>query len=168
MSDEDITTDTNMNDNTFDDGSWIARNWRPLAALTYLTICLFDFIMFPILNYMQQTTISPLLKDLSSFNNPDVQKLIIAHIFSQWDPLTLKYAGLFHVSFGAILGVSAWKRGTEKVERIKHATAIAQINADTTRAQISATTSRDQINANEDIEKTTIVPTIITTNNPGA
>ena len=46
MSDEDITTDTNMNDNTFDDGSWIARNWRPLAALTYLTICLFDFIMF--------------------------------------------------------------------------------------------------------------------------
>jgi hypothetical protein len=133
--------------------SWIAKNWRPLAALTYLIICLFDFCIMPTMIYMQQTSIHPLLKDLSEFNNPDVQKLILTHIFSQWDPLTLKYAGLFHVSFGAILGVSAWKRGTEKVERMRQVTALAQINADITRSNPSTNIS--------------ITPTTSSTNNSG-
>jgi hypothetical protein len=35
-----------------------------------------------------------------------------------WDPLTLKGAGLFHLAFGAILGVSAYTRGQEKIRRM--------------------------------------------------
>lgn len=34
---------------------------------------------------------------------------------SQWDPLTLKGAGLFHLAMGAVLGVAAWSRGQEKM-----------------------------------------------------
>ena len=37
-----------------------------------------------------------------------------------WDPLTLKGAGMFHLSFGAILGVSAYTRGQEKIRRLDH------------------------------------------------
>jgi hypothetical protein len=37
-----------------------------------------------------------------------------------WDPLTLKGAGLFHLAFGAILGVSAFTRGQEKVNRMHY------------------------------------------------
>jgi hypothetical protein len=70
-----------------------------------------------------------ILKDVSTITSPDIQKLVLGYIFSAWDPLTLKYAGLFHASFGAILGVSAWKRGAEKVEQLKQNTELARINA---------------------------------------
>lgn len=36
-----------------------------------------------------------------------------------WEPLTLQATGLFHVAFGAILGVAAWTRGNEKIARAK-------------------------------------------------
>lgn len=36
-----------------------------------------------------------------------------------WEPLTLAASGLFHLAFGAILGVTAWTRGQEKIERVK-------------------------------------------------
>jgi hypothetical protein len=34
---------------------------------------------------------------------------------TQWNPLTLQGAGLYHVAMGAILGVAAWSRGQEKM-----------------------------------------------------
>ena len=35
--------------------------------------------------------------------------------FRQWAPITLQGGGLFHVAMGAVLGVSAWSRGQEKM-----------------------------------------------------
>ena len=32
-----------------------------------------------------------------------------------WQSLTLSNGGLIHLAFGAILGVSAWTRGQEKI-----------------------------------------------------
>lgn len=38
--------------------------------------------------------------------------------YIQWDPLTLKESGFFHLAMGAIIGVSAWTRGNEKLYHI--------------------------------------------------
>jgi hypothetical protein len=67
-------------------------------AFTYILICIFDFIVFPTLMLSIQKT------------NPTTP---------QWSPLTLVESGLFHISMGAILGVSAYTRGIEKIESKK-------------------------------------------------
>jgi hypothetical protein len=35
-----------------------------------------------------------------------------------WDPITLKESGFYHLAMAAIIGVAAWTRGKEKIERI--------------------------------------------------
>ncbi len=80
---------------------WLQVKWRPISAMVYLIICLFDFVIFPVIWAMfLQYSGSP--------------KFIEA-----WNPLTLQGAGLFHLSFGAILGVSAFTRGQEKVAKLR-------------------------------------------------
>lgn len=78
--------------------TWINKKWRPITAVVYLVICVFDFLVFPILWALFMAKYG----DAKAF---------------AWDPLTLKGAGLFHLSFGAILGVSAFTRGQEKITR---------------------------------------------------
>lgn len=77
---------------------WMNRKWRPAMAWLYLVVCVFDFIIFPVawaifLAYTQQT-IAP------------------------WNPLTIQGAGLFHLAMGAVLGISAWSRGQEKLSSV--------------------------------------------------
>lgn len=81
--------------------NWLQTKWRPITAIVYLVICSFDFVIAPILWTIIQT-----------FYNGNVN--------SQWQPLTLAGSGLFHISFGAILGVSAFTRGQEKIARINN------------------------------------------------
>ncbi len=78
---------------------WLQRKWRPAVAVTYIIICSFDFIIFPI-------TWAIFLH-------------VTGNVVAAWDPLTLKGAGLFHASFGAILGVAAYTRGQEKLQRVE-------------------------------------------------
>lgn len=62
---------------------------------TYMAICILDMAIFPILwNLMQVFTDNPV---------------------TQWNPLTLQGAGLFHLAMGAVLGITAWSRGQEKM-----------------------------------------------------
>lgn len=89
-----------MTDESF--STWIQTKWRPATAIIYLMICIIDFVIFPVLWFLF----------LYSIDSPD--KTV------PWDPLTLKGAGLFHLSFGAILGVSAYTRGQEKINRIRY------------------------------------------------
>ena len=70
---------------------WIKQYWRPAIAWQYLVVCICDFILFP----------SVALK----FGVP-------------WEPLTLKQSGFYHLAMAAIIGVSAWTRGKEKIEKI--------------------------------------------------
>lgn len=80
--------------------NWMKAYWRPVAGWTYLLICVADFIVFPILSM-----ILPILS----------KALLSAQIaYTVWQPITLSGGGLVHVSFGAILGVTAWTRSTEK------------------------------------------------------
>ena len=79
--------------------SWMKNFWRPLMAVQYCLVCVFDFIVAPLLTgiyaYATHTT------------------------YLQWDPLTLKATGFYHVAMAAILGVASWTRGQEKIKQIE-------------------------------------------------
>ena len=78
---------------------WMTKKWRPMMAIMYMMVCLFDFIVFPIMFTVVQFWETQAANDA----------------FRQWNPLTLLGGGLFHVAMGAVLGVSAWSRGQEKI-----------------------------------------------------
>jgi hypothetical protein len=79
-----------------DQESWMNRKWRPAMGWTYMVICILDFAIFPIAWSV-------------------LQAVAEGTVTSQWDPLTLKGAGLFHMAMGAVLGIAAWSRGQEKM-----------------------------------------------------
>ena len=78
-------------------------------AIMYMTACLFDFVFFPIMFTAVQ------FWEVSAANDA----------FRQWAPITLQGGGLFHVAMGAVLGVSAWSRGQEKMAGVTGGTAPA-------------------------------------------
>jgi len=74
---------------------WMNRKWRPVVGWTYIIICILDFALFPIAwSILQAATHQSL---------------------TQWDPLTLRGAGLFHMAMGAIFGIAAYGRTQEKL-----------------------------------------------------
>ena len=70
--------------------------WRPMMGWTYMATCLFDFIL------------GPILFNLLQYWNP-------GQAVGMWTPLTLQGGGLYHISMGAIIGVSAYGRTQEKL-----------------------------------------------------
>lgn len=78
-----------------DPESWFNTKWRPAMAWMYMAICILDFAIFPILWSILQAVKN-------------------GQVTSQWQPLTLQGAGLFHLAMGAVLGISSWTRGQEK------------------------------------------------------
>lgn len=78
---------------------WMTKKWRPMMAIMYMSVCAFDFILAPILWAIVQ------FWETSAANDA----------FRQWQPLTLQGAGLFHMAMGAVLGITAWSRGQEKL-----------------------------------------------------
>ena len=80
-------------------GEWMQKYWRPCAAFMYMTCCLADFAIFPIMFTVVQFWEEQAANDA----------------FRQWVPITLQGGGLFHVAMGAVLGVSAYGRTQEKV-----------------------------------------------------
>lgn len=75
---------------------WMNAKWRPMMGWMYMVVCIADFVMFPILWSLVQT-----LGD--------------GKVESQWMPITLQGAGLFHIAMGAILGIAAYGRTQEKL-----------------------------------------------------
>jgi len=75
---------------------WINKKWRPVMGWMYMVVCVCDFTIFPILWSL-------------------LQALSHGQVTSQWQPVTLQGAGLFHVAMGAILGIAAYGRTKEKV-----------------------------------------------------
>jgi len=76
---------------------WINKKWRPAMGWMYMTVCITDFVLFPILWSVLQAIGS-------------------GQVTSQWQPVTLMGAGLFHISMGAVLGIAAYGRTKEKIE----------------------------------------------------
>lgn len=78
---------------------WMTKKWRPMMAVMYMSVCIFDFVLFPIMFTIVQ------FWEVQAANDA----------FRQWNPITLGGGGLFHVAMGAVLGVTAWSRGQEKM-----------------------------------------------------
>lgn len=83
-----------------DNSDWINRRWRPAMGWMYMAVCIFDFILFPIMYTMVQFWETQAVNDA----------------FRQWQPVTLMGAGLFHMAMGAVLGIAAYGRTKEKLE----------------------------------------------------
>jgi hypothetical protein len=74
---------------------WMNAKWRPMMGWMYMLVCTMDMVVFPILwSLLQTLTHSPI---------------------TQWNPLTLQGAGLFHIAMGAVLGIAAFGRTQEKL-----------------------------------------------------
>lgn len=81
---------------------WMNSKWRPAMGWMYMIVCIFDFIIFPIGFTIVQFWETQAANDA----------------FRQWQPLTLTGAGLFHMAMGAVLGITAWSRGQEKIQGV--------------------------------------------------
>ena len=74
---------------------WMNSKWRPMMGWMYMLVCTMDMVVFPILWSLLQT---------------------LTHTqITQWNPLTLQGAGLFHIAMGAVLGIAAFGRTQEKL-----------------------------------------------------
>jgi hypothetical protein len=74
---------------------WMNSKWRPMMGWMYMVICTMDMVIFPVLWSLLQA---------------------VTHTaITQWNPLTLQGAGLFHIAMGAVLGIAAFGRTQEKL-----------------------------------------------------
>jgi hypothetical protein len=85
-----------MSDSDKKKEDWMNSKWRPMMGWMYMVVCMFDFVLFPILWSL-------------------IQALAHGAVNVQWQPITLQGAGLFHIAMGAIIGVSAYGRTQEKL-----------------------------------------------------
>ena len=74
---------------------WMNSKWRPMMGWMYMLVCMMDMVIFPILWSLLQTTTGTAI--------------------TQWNPLTLQGAGLFHIAMGAVIGITAFGRTQEKL-----------------------------------------------------
>lgn len=98
---------------------WWKEAWRPAAAAVYLFICLLDLGIMPLIYAWLNASLSnqELVNLALKFTDAaaQIQALQTLKQTHVWVPLTLQGNGMFHISFGAILGVAAFTRGQEKV-----------------------------------------------------
>jgi hypothetical protein len=77
------------------DEDWMQKKWRPAMGWMYMVVCMMDMVVFPVLwSILQAVTHTQI---------------------TQWNPLTLQGAGLFHLAMGAVLGIAAFGRTQEKI-----------------------------------------------------
>jgi len=81
---------------TIHENDWMDRKWRPMMGWLYIIVCAFDFLIAPFLWSI-------------------LQAYYHGQVTTQWEPLTLKGAGLFHLAMGAVLGVTSYGRTREKM-----------------------------------------------------
>lgn len=79
--------------------------WRWTALITYLVICVYDFIVVPVWYGLSRVglDVDGYMANLQLIDDPMVQMEYLKKLVSQHDPFTLKGGGLFHLAFGALL-----------------------------------------------------------------
>jgi hypothetical protein len=80
---------------------WMKSFWRPAMGWLYMLTCFCDFVAFPVLWGILQAF-------MHMHDSGTIQ-------LTQWNPITLQGAGLYHLAMGAILGIAAYGRSKEKV-----------------------------------------------------
>jgi hypothetical protein len=87
-------------ENAKQDEHWMKSYWRPAMGWLYMLICFVDFVAFPVIAMFM-----PVILKASGIN--------MAYV--AWQSLTLSNGGLIHLAFGAILGITSYTRGQEKI-----------------------------------------------------
>ena len=77
------------------DEDWMQKKWRPAMGWMYMVVCFCDMVIFPVAWSILQA--------------------VLQQPVTQWNPLTLQGAGLFHLAMGAVLGIAAFGRTQEKM-----------------------------------------------------
>lgn len=77
------------------DEDWMQKKWRPAMGWMYMIVCMMDMVVFPV--------------------GWSLLQALLHQPITQWDPLTLRGAGLFHIAMGAVLGIAAFGRTQEKL-----------------------------------------------------
>ena len=95
-----MTDYIDMSDSEKKKEDWMNSKWRPMMGWLYMATCTFDFVIFPIFWSMLQS--------------------IMGHPITQWQPLTLQGAGLYHIAMGAVLGLTAFGRTQEKIAGVNN------------------------------------------------
>ena len=80
---------------------WMNTKWRPMMGWMYMVVYIADFVIFPVLWSL-------------------VQALHGGRVETQWSPITLNGAGLFHMAMGAILGIAVYGRTQEKLNGVNN------------------------------------------------
>ena len=101
---------------------WMNSKWRPMMGWMYMAVCSADFIVFPVLWSV-------------------VQVIGGGEVRTQWQPITLQGAGLFHIAMGAVLGIAAYGRTQEKMNGANNGGIQLPSNVGTTYIPPSATTT---------------------------
>lgn len=106
-------------------------------AMLYMAICGCDFILFPVLWSI-------------------IQLYGKGTISAQWQPLTLQYGGFIHLTFGAVLGISAWGRTQEKLAGVSSTPMPASPVTDVPQSPDLSITPAAQVETNDKGQK--VVP----------
>jgi hypothetical protein len=91
-----MTTERVLSESEKKKEDWMNSKWRPRMGWMYMLVCTTDFVLFPILWSL-------------------IQAMAGGQVHSQWQPITLQGAGLFHIAMGAVLGIAAFGRTQEKL-----------------------------------------------------
>jgi len=84
-----------------DQDTWLQTHWRSMMAWQYLVVCLFDFMLAPIfMTWFAYVTKTPV---------------------TMWVPLTIQGSGLYHLSMGAIVGITSYAKTQEKMSPVAQA-----------------------------------------------
>jgi hypothetical protein len=103
-------------------GAWMQTLWRPAMGWMYMVVCVCDMIIFPVMWSLLQAALKQPV--------------------TQWNPLSLQGAGLFHIAMGAVLGIAAFGRTQEKLSgtaaNAQATTATAGFSSGATAPSVSA------------------------------
>jgi len=91
--------ETSKNDIDFGDileesvqnGDFMEKLWKPMTGIVYMAINVYDFILGPMIYHI-----------LEYYNS--------GQSIDAYQSVTLQGGGIMHLSFGAILGISAYKK----------------------------------------------------------
>lgn len=110
----------------FQQESWMSRTWRPAMAMTYMSICICDFIIFPI------------LYGLYSFHFKDTS-------IQAWVPLTLQGGGMLHLAMGTVLGITSYTKGATQTAMVNNGmnpnVIVSPVDASSTQVDTSTPTT---------------------------
>lgn len=101
------------------EGGVLGKYWKVACAIVYLVICIFDFLVMPIVmtDYVKDLDRTEIYSQIQQLNNPQAQVALIGKLeykIQTWQPITLMGAGMFHLAFGAILTGAVIKQNRVK------------------------------------------------------